>query len=152
MQLCAGAIRSKNSLNVLMKNILDSCTGAIGFYLFGYAFAYGHKPNRTSNEFIGDWWVGCPGVVDAGQLIRMDRMEDMHRIPQACTALTIADVLVTAYTLWAHILYCMQLASCTYILPMTVSLQLEPPIYLCPSPNPRFLWVPIYKSVLESIT
>ncbi|GLC39289.1 hypothetical protein PLESTB_001573800 [Pleodorina starrii] len=53
--LCAGAIRSKNSMNVLMKNILDACTGALGFYLFGYAFAYGHKLNRTSNGFIGNW-------------------------------------------------------------------------------------------------
>eukprot|EP00198_Chlamydomonas_reinhardtii_P012238 XP_001701575.1 ammonium transporter [Chlamydomonas reinhardtii] len=52
--LCAGAIRSKNSMNVLMKNILDACTGAIGFYLFGYAFAFGHHANQTSNAFIGD--------------------------------------------------------------------------------------------------
>ncbi|KAG2428008.1 hypothetical protein HXX76_011994 [Chlamydomonas incerta] len=53
--LCAGAIRSKNSMNVLMKNILDACTGAIGFYLFGYAFAFGHQANKTSNAFIGDY-------------------------------------------------------------------------------------------------
>ncbi|GIL80591.1 hypothetical protein Vretimale_15918 [Volvox reticuliferus] len=53
--LCAGAIRSKNSMNVLMKNILDACTCAIGFYLFGYAFSYGHKSHKTSNAFIGDW-------------------------------------------------------------------------------------------------
>ncbi|GFR49915.1 hypothetical protein Agub_g12023 [Astrephomene gubernaculifera] len=53
--LCAGAIRSKNSLNVLMKNVLDACTGAIGFYLFGYAFAFGHHLNRSSNRFIGNW-------------------------------------------------------------------------------------------------
>ncbi|PNH05670.1 Calmodulin-like protein 3 [Tetrabaena socialis] len=36
-------------------NILDACTGALGFYLFGYAFAFGHRINRTSNVFIGDW-------------------------------------------------------------------------------------------------
>ncbi|EFJ40601.1 hypothetical protein VOLCADRAFT_84428 [Volvox carteri f. nagariensis] len=53
--LCAGAIRSKNSMNVLMKNILDACTGAIGFYLFGYAFAFGHEAKKSSNGFIGNW-------------------------------------------------------------------------------------------------
>ncbi|GIL63333.1 hypothetical protein Vafri_17292 [Volvox africanus] len=53
--LCAGAIRSKNSMNVLMKNILDACTCAIGFYLFGYAFSYGHKFGQSSNGFIGNW-------------------------------------------------------------------------------------------------
>ena len=35
VQLCAGAIRSKNAMNILMQTILDACTSAIAFYLIG---------------------------------------------------------------------------------------------------------------------
>lgn len=53
--LCAGSIRSKNCMNILLKNVLDACVGAVAFYLVGYAFAYGHHPDELSNRFIGDW-------------------------------------------------------------------------------------------------
>lgn len=47
--LTAGSVRSKNTKNVLLKNVLDACVGAIAYWLFGYSFAFG--PN--SNAFIG---------------------------------------------------------------------------------------------------
>lgn len=47
----AGSIRSKNVRNVLMKNMLDACTGTIAYWLFGYAFSYG--PNSSWPGFIG---------------------------------------------------------------------------------------------------
>jgi Amt family ammonium transporter len=37
----AGLIRSKNAANVLMKNVLDFCFAALGFFIFGYAIMYG---------------------------------------------------------------------------------------------------------------
>jgi Amt family ammonium transporter len=37
----AGLIRSKNAANVLMKNLMDFCFAALGFFAFGYAIAYG---------------------------------------------------------------------------------------------------------------
>jgi len=37
----AGMIRAKNTINVLMKNLLDFCFASLGFYIFGYAIAYG---------------------------------------------------------------------------------------------------------------
>lgn len=36
--------------NILLKNLLDACVGAIAFYLVGYAFAYG---DGNDNAFIG---------------------------------------------------------------------------------------------------
>jgi len=54
--LSAGSIRSKNVKNILLKNLLDACMGALAWFLFGYGFAYdvdagkdGHEPN----PFIG---------------------------------------------------------------------------------------------------
>lgn len=39
--LCAGSIRAKNVKNIMLKNLLDACGGAIGFFSIGYALAYG---------------------------------------------------------------------------------------------------------------
>ena len=39
--LCAGSVRQKNVKNIMLKNILDACGGALGFWSVGYAFAYG---------------------------------------------------------------------------------------------------------------
>lgn len=44
----AGSVRSKNTKNVLLKNLLDACVGAFAYYTFGWAFAYGSK-----GPFIG---------------------------------------------------------------------------------------------------
>jgi Amt family ammonium transporter len=35
LQLCAGAIRSKNTLNILLQTILDACVSGIAFYTVG---------------------------------------------------------------------------------------------------------------------
>jgi Amt family ammonium transporter len=48
----AGLIRSKNAANVLMKNLMDFCFAALGFFLFGYAIMYG-----SGGAFLGtDGW------------------------------------------------------------------------------------------------
>lgn len=46
--LCAGSVRQKNVKNIMLKNLLDACGGAIGFYTLGYGFSYGSGPT-----FIG---------------------------------------------------------------------------------------------------
>ncbi len=38
--LCAGSVRQKNVKNIMLKNILDACGGALGFYSVGFALAY----------------------------------------------------------------------------------------------------------------
>ncbi len=35
--LCSGFVRAKNTKNILLKNILDACVGAIGFWSIGCA-------------------------------------------------------------------------------------------------------------------
>lgn len=50
--LCAGSVRSKNCMNILLKNVLDACFGAPVFFIFGWGFAYG--AGETTNRFIGN--------------------------------------------------------------------------------------------------
>ena len=35
------SVRAKNATNIMLKNLLDACVGALGFWSTGYAFAYG---------------------------------------------------------------------------------------------------------------
>ncbi|GLI66983.1 hypothetical protein VaNZ11_011079 [Volvox africanus] len=52
----AGAIRSKNAMNILLQTVLDGAASAVMWYLVGFGFAYGigDKPNG----FIGDALFG----------------------------------------------------------------------------------------------
>mmetsp|Transcript_5802 Transcript_5802/g.12640 ORF Transcript_5802/g.12640 Transcript_5802/m.12640 type:complete len:564 (+) Transcript_5802:424-2115(+) len=55
--LCAGSVQKKNVQNTMLKNLLDACGAALGFYSVGYAFAYGDSSGGTdiSKTFIGDY-------------------------------------------------------------------------------------------------
>jgi len=44
----AGSVRAKNRMNILLKNLLDSCIGALTYYLFGFSLQYG-----GTGSFIG---------------------------------------------------------------------------------------------------
>jgi len=46
--LCAGSIRQKNVKHILLKNLLDACGGAIGYFIIGYELAFG-----TGAAFVG---------------------------------------------------------------------------------------------------
>lgn len=54
----SGFTRSKNTVNILMKNVMDFCMGTLAFWAIGYAFMYGGTP------------AGIPEVV--GQFIGLD--------------------------------------------------------------------------------
>lgn len=50
--LCAGSVRAKNTMNIMMTNLLDASAGGLSFYLFGFGFAFGRSSNHN-NGFIG---------------------------------------------------------------------------------------------------
>ena len=47
--LSAGSIRQKNVKNILLKNLLDACMGAITWYFIGYGFAYDPRGESEAN-------------------------------------------------------------------------------------------------------
>ena len=56
----AGTVRAKNTKNILLKNLLDACMGALTWYFIGYGFAYDACSGKTTpicagktNAFIG---------------------------------------------------------------------------------------------------
>lgn len=54
----SGFTRSKNTSNILMKNMLDACVGGLFFWATGYAIAFGVSGD-SSNGFMGDgnWFL-----------------------------------------------------------------------------------------------
>ena len=53
----AGAVRSKNTVNILIKNMLDCLIGGLSYWAIGWAVAYGESGNGfigTSNFFNAD--------------------------------------------------------------------------------------------------
>jgi len=51
--LCVGSVRTKNTSNILIQNLLDACGGALGFFCIGFAFAFGDSDSTSGNTFIG---------------------------------------------------------------------------------------------------
>ena len=51
--LCAGSIRAKNTMNVILWNLLDSAGGGIAFWVCGFAFAYGGDDDGDKT-FVGN--------------------------------------------------------------------------------------------------
>ncbi|GMH10369.1 hypothetical protein Nepgr_012210 [Nepenthes gracilis] len=63
--LCAGSVRAKNTMNIMLTNVLDAAAGGLSYYLFGFAFAFG----APSNGFIGRHFFGLkqvPSSISAG--------------------------------------------------------------------------------------
>lgn len=53
-----GMARSKNAVNVIMKNYMDACTGGLIFWLFGFGLMFGANPSG----WIGtDWFMPQSG-------------------------------------------------------------------------------------------
>src|SRR5690606_33939681 len=51
----AGLTRAKSVANIMMKNLMDFCAGAVAFFAIGYAIAFGE-----GNDFFGTegWFLG----------------------------------------------------------------------------------------------
>ncbi|BBN14030.1 ammonium transporter, Amt family [Marchantia polymorpha subsp. ruderalis] len=61
--LCAGSVRAKNTMNIMLTNVLDAAAGGISFYLFGFGFAFGRS--GSNNGFIGSNYFALHRVPNA---------------------------------------------------------------------------------------
>ncbi|EFJ38422.1 hypothetical protein SELMODRAFT_163770 [Selaginella moellendorffii] len=61
--LCAGSVRAKNTMNIMLTNVLDAACGGISYYLFGFAFAFG--TGGTTNGFIGRYFFALSEIPDS---------------------------------------------------------------------------------------
>lgn len=107
--LTAGSVRSKNTKNVLLKNVLDACVGALGYYLFGYGFAYGN----------GGVSSRAPGFIAAGAFALSGEFNDYSSFffqwAFAATAATIVSGSVAERTsFYAYLGYAFFLTAFVY--------------------------------------
>ncbi|KAI3749900.1 hypothetical protein L2E82_20520 [Cichorium intybus] len=58
--LCAGSVRAKNAMNIMLTNVVDAVVGSLSYYLFGFAFAFGD--GSGSNPFIGTQYFALKDI------------------------------------------------------------------------------------------
>lgn len=110
--LTAGSVRSKNTKNVLLKNVLDACVGALAYWVFGWAFAYG----ENGNKFIGSGQYALSGRFgEAGQAYENGFHDFFFQWAFAATAATIVSGSVAERTsFYAYMAYAFVLTAFVY--------------------------------------
>ena len=109
--LCAGSVRSKNAKNIMLKNLLDACGGAIGFYVLGWGIAYGNDDSSVKT-FAGSSEFGLTGVGDEGQ---PGHHSWFFQFAFAATAATIvAGTIAERCSMIAYLCYSMMLTGFVY--------------------------------------
>ncbi|TVR09693.1 MAG: ammonium transporter [Planctomycetota bacterium] len=79
----AGTVRSKNSINVAIKNIMDMCCSIAGYFMIGYALMFG-----LSAESIGI--IGTPALLLEG-VGRREMLDFLFQATFCATAATIVS-------------------------------------------------------------
>lgn len=106
--LTAGSVRSKNTKNVLLKNMYDAALGIFAYYSFGWAFAYG----PSANKFIG--WGNFALSSDNG-LVFTDFYKFFFQWAFAAAAASIVTGSVAERTtVYAYLAYAFFLVSFVY--------------------------------------
>jgi len=103
--LCAGSVRQKNVKNILFKNLLDACGGAIGFWTLGYAFSYSEGP----------WYIGLKNFALMDMSDGKDYAFFFFQFAFAATAATIvAGTVAERCKMVAYICYSLMLTGFVY--------------------------------------
>jgi len=103
--LCAGSVRQKNVKNILFKNLLDACGGAIGFWTLGYAFSYGEGP----------WYIGLSNFALQGLSTGPEYAFFFFQFAFAATAATIvAGTVAERCKMVAYLCYSLMLTGFVY--------------------------------------
>jgi len=76
--LSAGSIRAKNVKNILLKNLLDACIGAIAWYLVGFGFAYDGNACSGADCDLPGAHRANPFIGSSGYGFALSGVEDKH--------------------------------------------------------------------------
>lgn len=73
----SGCVRAKNTQSILFKNLLDASFGALGWYMFGFGFAFGEDSNRK--EALSENGIdGYDGFLGTNGFFSRDEYLDLH--------------------------------------------------------------------------
>eukprot|EP00897_Mesotaenium_endlicherianum_P003408 jgi/Mesen1/3095/ME000184S02161 len=102
----AGTVRFKNTRNIMIKNVLDTCVCAMAFWLLGYALGFG-----SGSKVVG--WEDDRGKI--GFAGNHNAVEWFFQFTFAATSTTIIAGAVAERTqLWAYLLYNFVMSSVIY--------------------------------------
>ena len=85
----AGLTRSKSVANIMMKNMIDFCAGAVAFLAVGYAIAFGGSTSGFGKFFGADGFFLGSGAYAAGNLT--PAVTFVFQVAFAATAATIVS-------------------------------------------------------------
>lgn len=109
--LTAGSVRSKNTKNVLLKNLLDACACSLAYWLFGFAFAFGEANNLSPG--VHHPFIGIGPFALAGK--NKDLHDFVFQLAFAATATTIVSGAVAERTsFYAYLAYAFFLSAFVY--------------------------------------
>lgn len=101
----AGMVRSKNAVNVIMKNYIDMCFGAIGFWLVGFGLMFGTNPTG---------WIGTDFFMPEFDS-NWDFSFLFYQMMFAATAATIVSgALAERIRYWAYVICAVVISSVIY--------------------------------------
>jgi Amt family ammonium transporter len=110
----AGLTRAKNVANIMMKNMMDFCVGAIVFFAVGYAIAYGGDFTGTG-EWIGGggWFLMGDDVFSYGTLDKF--VFFTYQVAFAATAATIVSGAMAERTMFrSYVIYSAVISAIIY--------------------------------------
>lgn len=111
--LSVGCVRARFSKHICILILLDACASAIGFYLFGYAFAFGDREN--ANSFIGSQFFGMSGLPSGAAAGAPQYYQWFFQWSFAATACTIVSGAIAERTRFeAYFLYSFFMAAWVY--------------------------------------
>ncbi|MFZ6003571.1 MAG: ammonium transporter [Actinomycetota bacterium] len=100
----AGLTRAKSVANIMMKNLIDFCAGAVAFFAVGFAIAYGGSFDGSGKFFGGDGFFLGDGAFTYGNLTVP--VFFMFQVAFAATAATIVSGAMAERTKFkAYLLY-----------------------------------------------
>ena len=106
----AGLTRAKSVANIMMKNMMDFCAGALAFFAVGYAIAFGKGGNDLFGS--GGWFLG-DGAFQYGTLTVP--VTFVFQVAFAATAATIVSGAMAERTKFkSYFLYSMAISAVIY--------------------------------------